>query len=290
MAKKHWIYIKRGLSEDPKHRAAMGECVWLYMHIIDRADWETGIAYDWKDKQESAEMGMPVDTLRWQRNKLEEADYIRCTQKQHGQDIRIMEWRNPRDYSSEIKNPRVEDSNELQPSKPEGLNQGLNQGSNQVPGQVKTPSSDSKSKPSPNKIVYENDLPVEWYITHNLPIPEDLNTPAQLEAAAIKAFESALQTPANWQWYSTRGSDEKTWKDFRCFIVKLYVSDPDCFTKYQTWRNTPYMKGTMSNLAIKRNPENFPASWSDFCAGSAMYGRSNNQPLDSSYPTIGVTA
>lgn len=142
MAKKHWIYIKRGLSEDPKHRAAMGECIWLYMHIIDRADWETGIAYDWKDREEAADMGMSVDTLRSQRGKLEQGDYIRCNQKQHGQDIKIMEWRNPRDYSSEVKNPRFQGSDEALPSDFQGLNQGLNQ----VPGQIKTPSYDSKSK------------------------------------------------------------------------------------------------------------------------------------------------
>ena len=146
MAKKHWIYIKRGLSEDPKHRAQMGECIWLYMHIIDRADWETGVAYDWKDKEEAADMGMPVDTLRRQRQKLEEMDYVRCSQKQHSQDVRIMEWKNPRDYSAEVKNPRNEGSHEQPPSDFQGLNQGLNQGSNQVPRQVKTPTLYSKSK------------------------------------------------------------------------------------------------------------------------------------------------
>ena len=35
MTKKHWISVKRGLSEDPKHRQAMGEAVWLFLHIID---------------------------------------------------------------------------------------------------------------------------------------------------------------------------------------------------------------------------------------------------------------
>jgi hypothetical protein len=161
MAKKHWIYIKRGLSEDPKHRAQMGECIWLYMHIIDRADWETGVAYDWKDKDEAADMGMPVDTLRRQRQKLEELDYIRARQKQHSQDLYIMEWKNPRDYGSETKNPRNQGSHEQPPSvlegghrsppsTVEGLNQGsnegLNQGSNQVQAQVKTPTSTSESK------------------------------------------------------------------------------------------------------------------------------------------------
>jgi hypothetical protein len=142
MAKKHWIYIKRGLSEDAKHRAAMGQCIWLYMHIIDRADWETGIAYDWKDKEEASDMGMPVDTLRAQRTKLEQGDYIRCIQKQHGQDIKIMEWRNPRDYSSDVKNPRNEGMDLLTPSDVQGLNHGLNQ----VPRNIKTPTLDSKVK------------------------------------------------------------------------------------------------------------------------------------------------
>jgi hypothetical protein len=159
MAKKHWIYIKRGLSEDPKHRAGMGECIWLYMHIIDRADWETGIAYDWRDAEEAAQMSMPVDTLRYQRQKLERMDYIHCRQKQRGQDIAIMEWKNPRDYGSETKNPRIQGSNELPPSEIQGDNQGLNQGLNHLPGQIKTPtySSDSSSKSgTPRPLDFKN--------------------------------------------------------------------------------------------------------------------------------------
>lgn len=146
MGKKHWIYIKRGLSEDPKHRARMGECVWLYMHIIDRADWETGIAYEWRDQEEAAEMGMPLDTLRRQRQKLEESSYITCQQKQHAQDITILEWRNPRDYGSEIKNRRSQDGHETPPSNQDDNSQGLNQGLNQVQAQVQTPTLDSESK------------------------------------------------------------------------------------------------------------------------------------------------
>jgi DnaD/phage-associated family protein len=168
MAKKHWIYIKRGLSEDPKHRATMGECIWLYMHIIDRADWDTGIAFDWKDREEAAEMSIPVDTLRRQRQKLEEMDYIRCAQKQHSQDIYIMEWKNPRDYGSETKNPRIQGSHKQLPSKTEdglqglneGLNEGLNQDGNQVQAQVQTPtyspSSSSSSKPESDREISGN--------------------------------------------------------------------------------------------------------------------------------------
>jgi hypothetical protein len=156
MAKKHWIYLKRGLSEDPKHRSRMGECVWLFMHIIDRADWETGIAFDWKDREEAADMCMPVDTLRRQRQKLEELDYIRTVQKQHSQNIYIMEWKDPRNYGAEIRNPRNQGSHEQLPSENDeipqgdnqGLNEGLNQDSNQVQAQDETPTYNSKSKSS----------------------------------------------------------------------------------------------------------------------------------------------
>lgn len=142
MAKKHWIYIKRGLSEDPKHRAQMGECIWLYMHIIDRADWETGTAFDWKDELEAAEMSMPVTTLRHQRRKLEELEYIRCKQGQRSQDIIILEWINPRDYSGGVVNHRNQSDNPLTPSE----FQGDNQGDNHATSGINTPSYDSKSK------------------------------------------------------------------------------------------------------------------------------------------------
>ena len=157
MAKKHWIYLKRGLSEDPKHRAQMSECIWLFMHIIDRADWETGIAYDWKDSEEAADMGMNVDTLRAQRQKLEKMDYIRCKQKQHSQDVKIMEWINPRDYSAGVVNPRIESPVETLPSEggagtlpstDSGLVQGGSQGGSQVSGQNPTPTLDSESESS----------------------------------------------------------------------------------------------------------------------------------------------
>jgi hypothetical protein len=128
------------------------------MHIIDRADWEAGIARDWKDREEAADMGMPVDTLRRQRQKLEELDYIRSKQRQHCQDLYIMEWKDPRNYGSETKNPRnqgsqqslpstvSEGSHEGPPSTVQGGNQGLNQGGSQVQAQVKTPTSTSKSR------------------------------------------------------------------------------------------------------------------------------------------------
>jgi len=159
MAKKNWIYIKRGLSEDPKHRIAMGECVWLYMHLVDMCDWETGIVYGWKDEQGAAEMSMQLPTIRHQRRKLQQEGYIKAVQKRHGQDLIITNWTNPREYSGKVKNPKSD--NELPPSSDEsdnqGDSQGDNEGDNHPSSQIITPTynSESESKPlSPDSVVF----------------------------------------------------------------------------------------------------------------------------------------
>lgn len=146
MAKKNWIYVKRGLSENPKHRAQMGECIWLYLHIIDRADWEAGIAYDWKDEQEAADMGMPVRTLREQRRKLDDLGYISCFQLKHSQNIIIRKWVNPRDYSGKVLND-FEGGSETSPTEEvKGDTEGYIKGDTKGSTQDVTPTSNSKSK------------------------------------------------------------------------------------------------------------------------------------------------
>jgi hypothetical protein len=156
MARKHWIYIKRGLSEDPKHRAAMGECIWLFMHIIDRADWETGIAFDWKDEAEAADMSMPLRTLREQRRKLADLGYITCVQKQRKQDVIIRQWINPRDYSGGIVNPKG--GSGMEPSENEGNTHDDNHGYTHGSTQDVTPTSNSKSKSSSVEGLSEKEL------------------------------------------------------------------------------------------------------------------------------------
>ena len=97
MARKHWISVKRGLSEDPKHREQMGMAVWGFLHMIDRADWETGTVYDWRDKDEAEDMGLNERTLRDWRQRLVEKGYISCKQNRRGLDIVIYNWINPKD-------------------------------------------------------------------------------------------------------------------------------------------------------------------------------------------------
>lgn len=144
--KKYWISVKCGLSRDPKHRQVMGEGIWLFMHILDTADWDTGISSDWKDEAAAEEMGMPVRTLREHRRKLAEAGYITCVQKQYTQDIIIHNWTNPREYNGKVQNKKQGD-NEKEPLEVQGDTQGYIQGNRKDV----TPTYDSKNQISRKK-------------------------------------------------------------------------------------------------------------------------------------------
>jgi hypothetical protein len=142
--KKQWISVKCGLSRDPKHRRKMGKAVWTFLHILDLADWETGTVFDWKDENAAEDMGIDIRVLREDRRKLEQGDYISCRQKQYGQDITIMNWTNPREYSGDVSNKK-QGYKKLPPSK---IAQGDAQGDAQ--GSIKdvTPTLYSKIKES----------------------------------------------------------------------------------------------------------------------------------------------
>ena len=144
--KKQWISVKCGLSRDPKHRQAMGESVWLFLHILDTASWDDGICHDWKDEAEAEEMGMPVRTLREHRRKLDELGYITCNQKQYTQDVIIHNWTNPREYNGQLYNPKQGD----RITEPQEIGQGDIQGDTQgyIQGNRKdvTPTSNSKNQ------------------------------------------------------------------------------------------------------------------------------------------------
>jgi hypothetical protein len=101
--RKTWIKVKRGLIE-PKHRVQLGIRIWLYLHILDRADWETGKVIDWSDKCEADELEIPLETLRSQRRQLEEDGYITAVKGQYSQQIIIHNWTDPRKYDGEVIN------------------------------------------------------------------------------------------------------------------------------------------------------------------------------------------
>jgi len=135
LTKKTFIKVRRGIL-DPKHRRKMGEAVWLYLFILDRADWEEGAVIEYKDLDAAESLGLPLSTLRVQRRKLEDACYIRTIQHQHFLEITISKWENPKEKNI---NKPVEGYNEgdnegdskLTPSNNEGDNQGDIQGYNE---------------------------------------------------------------------------------------------------------------------------------------------------------------
>ena len=117
---------------------------------------------------------------------------------------------------------------------------------------------------------------LEWALLGEAGIEQEQIDRNILEKEAQDAFEHDLQLPANWFWYG-KGTEDKVLADLRAFVVEQYSKDRKCFQKYQTWRIQPFARGAMSNLAIKRSPENFRASWSDYLASNAMYGKKDDQ-------------
>lgn len=111
--RKTWLMVKRGLVIDPVHRERMGICVWLYLYMMDRAEWETGIIPDWQDVRDAEAIEMTLPTIRTQRRALEEHGYITCRRSRYGQKITIHKWINPRTYSGEMLNAKGDQSRSL---------------------------------------------------------------------------------------------------------------------------------------------------------------------------------
>lgn len=104
---------------------------------------------------------------------------------------------------------------------------------------------------------------IEAAIWQGRPVTE-ADLPDSTESQALQAFERDMQLPASWEWYPAKSSDEKAWRELREFVIATYGRDQKAFERYHTWRNQPYVRGAMSNLAIRQNPANFETSFSDF--------------------------
>lgn len=139
---KNWIKLKRGLiTGAKKHRPKMGEAIWLYVYLVDQADFETGLVAEYTDLKAGEILGLGSMTVRYQRRKLEKEGYIECRQVQHGQQVIVTKWVDPSYQGSHggntlppsihggnIRPPSVHGGNTLPPSNVQGGNQGGNQG------------------------------------------------------------------------------------------------------------------------------------------------------------------
>jgi len=72
--------------------------------MLNIADWPTGTIPDWKDEAVSEQLEIPLRTLREQRRKIENLGYIACKQGRYGQEIAIVNWTNPREYTGKLYN------------------------------------------------------------------------------------------------------------------------------------------------------------------------------------------
>lgn len=105
MAKKTFLKIKRGLIT-AKHRISMDGAVWLFLHILDRTDWENGTVTDWRDADAAENLGMSIPGIRKYRRRLEDGGYIACRQSLHCQVIYVNNWSNPQsDWNGEKVQP-----------------------------------------------------------------------------------------------------------------------------------------------------------------------------------------
>ena len=93
--KKTWIKLKRGLLEK-KHRDRLGIRIWLYLYIVDIADWDSGEVNMWKDANAAKDLEMPISTIRKQRKRLEDDGYITVQQSFQSLIITVNTWINPR--------------------------------------------------------------------------------------------------------------------------------------------------------------------------------------------------
>ncbi len=94
MSRKTFVKVKRGILS-PEHVNKIGEAIWLYLYILDRADWETGKIYDWRDQQAADELGIYIGTIRNQRKKLT-GKYIDFVGHGRWSELTIRKWADPR--------------------------------------------------------------------------------------------------------------------------------------------------------------------------------------------------
>lgn len=123
MARKTFVKVRRGILS-PSHINAIGEAVWLYLYMLDRADWETGKIYDWRDQDAADDLGIYLGTIRNQRKKLT-GIYIDCIQHPRGLEITVRKWADPRN-KADIFNEEGDNESDNQSDNPlsvEGDNQ-----------------------------------------------------------------------------------------------------------------------------------------------------------------------
>lgn len=166
MTKKTWIKVKCGILE-PKHIVALGQAWYLYLYMLDIANWETGTIPEWKDEYAAQDLGKQTSMIREHRKHLANEGYISFQKKQYCQLITIHNWTNPRRYDGVVQNQSYDkdelpDGDEIDQSTPQSAGQTIN---------------------SPSV----NSLPSSNHITHNTlkELPQNDSEPFSVEPERI---------------------------------------------------------------------------------------------------------
>ena len=186
MTKKTWIKLKHGLLE-PKHREQMGSAIWLYMYILDICDWDTGCVEGWTDEKAAKDLDFNIQSIRYNRRKLNEAGYIGCLQKRDCQLISVTNWTNPREYSGKVYNKP--NSEGVKPLTPKGGND-----FNTLPYKPHLKESHTKKSTSPRKRDVRLDHPA--IVTYKS--VAHLNVPITWRDAVIEAVGDKQVEVTEW--------------------------------------------------------------------------------------------
>ena len=95
MSPRTYIKVKPGLLS-PEHLQAIGQALWLFLYILDQADWEQGILAGYTDADAAQDFGVSKLTIRRWRIRLVEHNYIDCRQGLHSQTLFVHKWTDPR--------------------------------------------------------------------------------------------------------------------------------------------------------------------------------------------------
>ena len=100
---------------------------------------------------------------------------------------------------------------------------------------------------------------IEAAIFGGMPITEEMMIEARLKDEAPKMFEAALGFSRPLAWTS-----DKDWTSFGAGVLDIFRNDQKAFERFETWRNTPYVKGSISNNRIRGFVNEFYDAWDMF--------------------------
>ena len=127
--------------------------------------------------------------------------------------------------------------------------------------------------------IIEGTLTIENAIAVGVTVTEEMRQAAAARDLAPKAFEGALGFSTALPWWSN-----KDWTSFAVWVVERYIADPRIFEKFETWRNTKFVKGSISNNRIRGFVAEFYDSFDMFMKSAKPENKTYQQPTEIDTP------